>query len=117
MVASCGKVRVDAALHVAHERVPFAENEVVAHTERMGVHAQHRPDFLRSLAVRNLGGRTVDDDRMHAKTRRRSGPCRLRSRRVVEEHRVGQFATQQVEPDAGSVECFESGGRRQRGSH
>ncbi len=38
-------------LHVAHEAVALAEDEVVADAQRVGVHAQHRPGLLRGLAV------------------------------------------------------------------
>ena len=97
-VAGGGEVVVDAALHVAHERVALAEDQVVAHPERVGVHAEHRPGLLGRLAVRHLGGRAVDDDRVHAEAGRGPGPGRLRAGRVVEEHRVGELAAQHVDP-------------------
>ena len=99
----------DAAQHVAHEAVALAEDQVVAHPQRVGVHAQHRAGLLGGLSVRHLRGRPVDDDRLHAQPGRGAGPGRFRARGVVEEHRIGELVGQEGGGGPCPVEGFQAG--------
>ena len=61
------------------------------HPERVRVHSEHGAGLGRGLAVRDLRGRSVHDDGMHAQPSRGAGPGGFGARRVVEEHRVGEL--------------------------
>ena len=90
-VACRREVGIDPLLHVAHERVSLAEDQVVPHAERVRVHAEHGAGLGRGLAVRDLGGRAVHDDRVHAQPGCGARPGRFRTRGIVEEERVGEL--------------------------
>ena len=63
--------------------------------ERVRVHPEHRAGLGGGLAVRDLRGRAVHDDGMHAEPRRGARPRGLRPRGVVEEQRVGELVREE----------------------
>ena len=65
---------------------------------------EHGTGLGGGLTVRDLGGGTVDDHRLHAEPGGGTGPCALGSGRLVEEHRPREFVGAQRGTDAPSIE-------------
>ena len=107
-VARGREVGVDPLLHVAHERVSLAEDQVVPHAERVRVHPEHGAGLGRGLAVRDLRGRAVHDDRVHAQPGRGARPRGLGPRGVVEKERVGELVGQERRLLPGAVQRGEA---------